>query len=140
MEPGVTLFSVYRREGDDRGNDYGLLVAVDAAGDVVWYYRSDERITDARRLGNGNLLHNGGAKRDRMYEIDMLGFVVRQWHAAGVGGEAPAGSIPFPLRDSASLTLGLPPHTADLIAVTVFRMVKIRPGSAPSVLRGLWCP
>ena len=94
MEPGVTLFSVYRREGDDRGNDYGLLVAVNAAGEVVWYYRSDERITDARRLRNGNLLHNGGAKRDRMYEIDMLGHVVRQWHAAGVGGDAPAESIP----------------------------------------------
>ena len=94
MEPGVTLFSVYRREGDDRGNDYGLLVAVNAAGEVVWYYRSDERITDARRLRNGNLLHNGGAKRDRMYEIDMLGHVVRQWHAAGVGGDAPTESIP----------------------------------------------
>ncbi len=97
MEPGVTLFSVYRRAGDDRGNDYGLLVAVNAAGEVVWYYRSDERITDARRLRNGNLLHNGGAKRGRMYEIDMLGHVVRQWHAAGVGGAAPTGSIPVAL-------------------------------------------
>ena len=61
MEPGVTLFSVYRREGDDRGNDYGLLVAVNAVGAVVWYYRSAERITDARRLRNGNILHNGRA-------------------------------------------------------------------------------
>ena len=93
MEPGVTLFSVYRRAGDDRGNDYGVLVAVNAAGEVVWYYRSDERITDARRLRNGNILYNGGAKRDRMYEIDMLGHVVRQWHAAGLGGDAPAESI-----------------------------------------------
>ena len=95
MESGVTVFSVYRRAGDDRGDDYGLIVAVNAKGEVVWYYRSDERISDVRRLGNGNLLHNGGTKRDRMSEIDMVGHVVRQWHAAGVSNDAPSDSIPI---------------------------------------------
>ena len=38
------------------------------------------------------------------------------------------------------LTLGLPQNIADLIGVTVFRMVEIRPGGAPSILRGPWCP
>ena len=62
MEPGVTLFSVYRRTEVDPGTNFGLLLAVNAAGEVVWYYRSDERITDARRLRNGNILYTGGAK------------------------------------------------------------------------------
>ena len=97
MEPGVTLFSVFRRTEDDPGTDFGLLLAVNAAGEVVWYYRSDERITDARRLRNGNLLYTGGAKRDRLYEIDMLGHLVRRWHAAGVPRDVPADSIPVPI-------------------------------------------
>ena len=56
MEPGVTLFSVFRRTEDDPGTDFGLILAVNGAGEVVWYYRSDERITDVRRLQNGNIL------------------------------------------------------------------------------------
>ena len=94
MEPGVTLFSVYRRTEDDRGTDFGLLLAVNVAGEVVWHYRSDERISDARRLRNGNILYTGGEKRDHMYEIDMLGHMIRRWHAAGVAGDAASGSIP----------------------------------------------
>ena len=94
MEPGPTLFSVFRRTEDDRGEEYGLLVAVNAAGEFTWYYRSDERIADARRLSNGNILFGAGAKWNRLYEIDMLGHTVRQWHSAGVTSDAPAESIP----------------------------------------------
>ena len=49
-------------------------VAVDAAGDVVWYHRTDEAALLAIRLQNGNLLYNtspGGA-RGALVEIDLL--------------------------------------------------------------------
>ena len=81
----------------------GTLVSVAGCGDRTPPVMSDLTFATnpsgrvplaAQALRNGNLLHNRGAKRDRMYEIDMLGHVVRQWHAAGVGGDAPAESIP----------------------------------------------
>ena len=78
MEPGVTLFDPIKLGGVS----YGLIVAVDERGEVVWYYRSDESISDARRMRNGNLLLLGvtGA-----VEIDMLGNVIQQWHPTGHG-------------------------------------------------------
>ena len=128
MEPGVTLFSVFRRTEDDPGNDFGLILAVNGAGEVVWYYRSDERITDVRRLQNGNLLYTGGAKRDRMYEIDMFGHMVRQWHAAGVGGDAPPGSIPV-ATDTLHHEVYEMPSGNFLALSTEFRQLKDYPSS-----------
>ena len=78
MEPGVTLFAPFKPGTPS----YGLLVAVNAIGEVVWYYRSDENMGDVRRLRNGNLLSLdvSGAT-----EIDMLGNVVQRWHPTGLG-------------------------------------------------------
>jgi len=78
MEPGVTLFDPIKLGGVS----YGLIVAVNEHGDVIWYYRSDESISDARRMRNGNLLLLGvtGA-----VEIDMLGTVLQEWHPTGHG-------------------------------------------------------
>jgi len=78
MEPGVTLFAPFKPGTPS----YGLLLAVNENGEVVWYYRSDENMGDVRRLRNDNLLSLdvSGAT-----EIDMLGNVVQHWHPTGLG-------------------------------------------------------
>ena len=86
MEPGVTLFSV-ARVGD---REYGLLVAVDESGEVVWYYRTDHGIGDARQTRAGNLLYLTGSEA---VEIDVLGNVLQRWRASGPNGERAADSI-----------------------------------------------
>ena len=96
MEPGFTLFNAYR--WPDLGGtdpDYGLLLAVDDRGEVVWFYRGPYSIGDAMRLDNGNILYTPSIKNRRaaLTEIDMLGNIVRRWHARTLEGEAPEGSI-----------------------------------------------
>ena len=77
MEPGFTMFDTTYR-GAEGPDDYGPLVIVDEAGEVVWYYWTDHDVGDARRLQNGNIQYL--SDRDgRLYEIDMLGNVISQW-------------------------------------------------------------
>jgi hypothetical protein len=98
MEPGVTLFALMRwPHGPQPDEGYGLALAVDAAGEIVWYYRGDEAIGDPRPLPNGNLLCSIG--HNRAFEMDMLGNIVAQWHASqhpnpDAAAKVPAGSIP----------------------------------------------
>jgi hypothetical protein len=81
MEPGVTVFSVMKwPDGKAPQEDYGLALAVDARGEIVWYYRGEELMGDPQPLPNGNLLYMVG--RNRAVEMDMLGKVVSRWHAA----------------------------------------------------------
>jgi hypothetical protein len=93
MEPGVTLFSPRRaRAGDLQfGAGFGMLVAVDHAGEVVWYYRTDSRISDLERLANGHLIYL--TQDYHAVEIDLLGNVVAQWYAAR-RPHGPADAIP----------------------------------------------
>ena len=90
MEPGVTLFGMFRwPDGGRPDQTFGLLIAVDAAGDVVWYHRTDEAALLAIRLQNGNLLYNtspGGA-RGALVEIDLLGNVKHTWRSRAVSAE-----------------------------------------------------
>ena len=66
MEPGVTFLSA-RRRALGRGHwltkkqyewsvNYGLLVALDNKGEVVWWFESPSRLAGIERLRNGNLL------------------------------------------------------------------------------------
>ena len=55
----------------------GLLVAVDAEGNVVWYHEAPSPIGDARMLDNGDILYEYNDMGAR--EIDVLGNVVREW-------------------------------------------------------------
>ena len=95
MEPGTRLLNVYRwgEEGNDQG--FGLLVAVDASGEVVWYYRADHSIMQAVPLANGNLAYMGSLDGiwGILVEIDLLGNEVRRWHSRALADAAPAGSI-----------------------------------------------
>ncbi len=79
MEPGVTFLEPIYRSEDESERDYHLLVAVDATGDVVWYYKAVHPVSDARRLQNGNLLYRTG-RAGPLFEIDMLGHTVAEWH------------------------------------------------------------
>lgn len=78
-EPGVTMFDVPARQPAPGG----FLVITDASGDVLWYYRSDVRIQDARRTSDGTLLFNDTDKRS-IIEMDMLGTVLNRWEATGL--------------------------------------------------------
>ena len=86
MEPGVTLFEPTYRPEDDSERDHHLLVAVDDTGEVVWYYKAAQSVSDARRLQNGNLLYRTG-RAGPLYEIDMLGNTVSEWHTNGTPEE-----------------------------------------------------
>ena len=89
MEPGVTILSVRRRAIGrptwltpaqmSFSRNWSLLLALDAEGEVVWYYISDKRIAGVDRLHNGNLFFH--LADFRSVEIDMLGNVVGEWYA-----------------------------------------------------------
>jgi hypothetical protein len=97
MEPGVTFLSV-RRRYPLRGHwmterqlrfttQWGMLVALDAKGEVLWYYESDSRTAGIDRLANGNILmHRANFST---LEIDMLGNTVREYYAQGRPYPAP---------------------------------------------------
>ncbi len=89
MEPGVRFLSV-RRRIPGRINwhlptqfqfevSWGMIVAIDALGEPLWYYLADTRIAGIKRLENGNLFYHGTDFRS--VEIDMLGNVVNQFYA-----------------------------------------------------------
>ncbi|MBW1790225.1 MAG: aryl-sulfate sulfotransferase [Deltaproteobacteria bacterium] len=90
MEPGFTMLSLRRRmvtrmiwmSKRQRHflNDWSLLVALDAEGQVVWYYEADHRIGGMHRLQNGNLFFT--SMDYRAFEMDFLGNIERVWYAS----------------------------------------------------------
>ena len=102
MEPGVTLFTVRRsslsrsqrqtRAQKEFSENWGLIVAVDTGGEVVWYYRHDSRIAGVATLANGNIFFH--TAQISPVEIDLLGNTVRQWGAALGPHPVPKGAIP----------------------------------------------
>lgn len=97
MEPGITLTSVRRRrfgqltdltkEETDFLLFFGLLVALDAEGEVIWYHEMDICFSDFTHLKNGNILYL--TLDHHIIEIDLLGNIVTSWRSAG---------SPFPPR------------------------------------------
>ena len=89
MEPGLTLIFARRRvPGEPTAltreqrafmMNFGLIIALDTVGDVVWYYESHARIADMIRLRNGNFLYI--TTEYDVTEIDILGNIVQQWYA-----------------------------------------------------------
>lgn len=94
MEPGVTLFPV-RASGANLA--FGsVFIAVDEAGEVVWYRRFQNiGYGDIRRISNGNFLFI----RDdaTITEMNVLGDVVREWHTTLNTNPSP-GSIPVDVQ------------------------------------------
>ena len=95
MEPGVTLLHYFRWQTPFEEDDHwGIAAAVDAEGEVLWYYKAEHPIDELERLPNGNFFYAGG-QDGRMYEIDMLGNIKRRWHTSGVVvGDLHEDSIP----------------------------------------------
>ncbi|MEP2316328.1 aryl-sulfate sulfotransferase [Eudoraea sp.] len=83
MEPGITMFTVFRwKEPFDDDSDWGYAIAVNEAGEVVWYLKADHWIDEVRRKHNGNLIF-GGVDDGRFFELDMLGNIVQEWYSSG---------------------------------------------------------
>ncbi|MCA9131722.1 MAG: aryl-sulfate sulfotransferase, partial [Planctomycetales bacterium] len=81
MEPGVTLFAVNLWRNSISILDYGYIIALDEAGEVVWFCNAKDRIADMQILRNGNILYQHGNYR-YAYEIDVLGRDVRRWYGS----------------------------------------------------------
>ena len=81
-EPGVTLFALRRWPDGGQAAPEGIVVAVDAAGEVVWYHRTDRSIGDVMQLQSGHLMYRATVDgiRSLLVEIDLLGNTVAQWH------------------------------------------------------------
>lgn len=79
MEPGVTFFGI-RKSASSGAKTYGMLVALDEAGEVVWYRDVGYTTGDIKRLKNGNFIYL--SFDHKAIEIDMLGSVVNHWSAA----------------------------------------------------------
>ncbi|MGB5782623.1 MAG: aryl-sulfate sulfotransferase [Eudoraea sp.] len=83
LEPGITMFTVFRwKEAFDDDADWGYAIAVNEAGEVVWYLKTNNWIDEVRRKHNGNLMF-GGVEDGRVFEVDMLGNIVQEWYSSG---------------------------------------------------------
>jgi arylsulfate sulfotransferase len=94
MEPGVTLLSLFRWEDDRADNSFGYFVAVDAAGEVVWYYAIGAPAAGIHRLPNGEFQFIHGVPPKFIRRIDPLGSTLREFHAVALGDTLREGAIP----------------------------------------------
>ena len=89
VEPGVTLLSVRRRANGrikwqtDKQikftKQWGMILALDSKGEVVWYYKTDKRMAGFEILSNGNLfIHSNDFS---VHEVDLLGNTITIWYA-----------------------------------------------------------
>lgn len=93
VEPGVLLFPVNFWRDDNSVMNYGYLIALNERGEVIWFLNSGQRTADVRRLSNGNILFQHGNYR-YAFEVDLLGNIVRQWHASRLTVAPTKTSIP----------------------------------------------
>jgi arylsulfate sulfotransferase len=93
VEPGITFVSV-RRNFLERGSlmttrqrdfqrKFGLIIALNENGEVVWYYKSLQRIAGIQSMPDGRILMTLADQRTRI--IDVLGNVKREY----VAGQSP---------------------------------------------------
>ncbi len=135
MEPGLNLVPFFRwPAGTDPQRDFGLLVALDAQGGVVWYYRTDHVVNDPVALVNGNIAYQTD-RNGQMSEIDMLGNVVRHWHSTGVPKDNPEGSIPV-ATDTFHHNFDQKPDGNFLLLSTEVREFESYPSSETTVPSG----
>ena len=73
MQPGITFFDV-RRSLPAR--NWGMIIAIDEQGQVVWYHQEDASMIAVSQLRNQNLLYlNSG----NAIEMDFLGHKKHIW-------------------------------------------------------------
>ena len=94
LEPGITMFDVFRWEATESDKKWGYAIAIDEKGEVVWYLKNDYNTGEPRRLQNGNIIVIGGVD-GRLFEVNMLGNLVQEWNTSGgVINKLAEGSIP----------------------------------------------
>ncbi|MFC1890440.1 hypothetical protein ACFL4G_11860 [Thermodesulfobacteriota bacterium] len=76
MQPGWTLFNVYRYI-PVRDFLWGMLIAIDETGRVVWYYKAPLMIISHGLLANGNIVY--GFLAYGYIEIDWTGRYIRTY-------------------------------------------------------------
>ena len=59
---------------------FGMLAIVNQKGDVLWYYRTNSRISDFDILPSGNLSYM--TQDSKVVEMDFAGNIINQWYAA----------------------------------------------------------
>jgi len=80
MQPGVTVYSTMVL-WFPLTFVKGLIVAVDEAGEVIWYHRDTENPIEAfHRMADGTILYLAGLAG--AVKADMTGEVIRQWDPA----------------------------------------------------------
>ncbi|MBT3384116.1 MAG: hypothetical protein HN778_00405 [Prolixibacteraceae bacterium] len=81
----LILFNPRRRipvtvpRANELNKTFGMLAIVNQKGDVLWYYRTDSRISDFDLLPNGNLSYM--TQDSKIVEMDFAGNFVNQWYA-----------------------------------------------------------
>ena len=105
MEPGLTLFDAIPLGAGtgDNATDDGYLIAVDADGRIVWYYRQTHSIQDVRRTATGELLFinfETGAKL-----LDPSTGAVVEWAGTTALETAPRDSHGRPYAGTAAISV-----------------------------------
>jgi len=94
MEPGYTLIPLIRSHPETLiDEEFSLVLAIDAQGDIVWAYEAPHIVDVLRPLMNGNFLYQS-FRNGYMIEIDQLGRTIAEWHTTGIPQEHSATSIP----------------------------------------------
>jgi hypothetical protein len=127
MEPGYQFIPLMAWPNGTLNPNIGYVLAIDNAGEVVWYLDLAHTLDEPRLLPNGNLVFSRG-REGRLYEVDMLGNFVRQWHATGIPKEVDEGSIPVD-TDSFHHDFTLMPNGNILTLSTEFRHYEDYPAS-----------
>jgi hypothetical protein len=112
--PGATLFNA--TPSDLTVEHPGNLIAVDDAGEVVWYHQDSQLISDARQLPDGDVIYNFGNLGAR--RIDVLGDLVQDWttrNRVRVGREDQYGHETFARGATVLSTPRLHHEVADLL-------------------------
>jgi len=91
MEPGLTVFPVSKWWAGGQDIGFGLVVAVDESGDVVWYYHPDHMVSDLNFTERGTIQYQS---RRSLVEMDVLGNIIETWHASGLVDQVPPGTVP----------------------------------------------
>lgn len=73
--------------------NYGLLIVVDESGNIVWFYKTNSRLTYCT-IKDDKIYY--GTAASIIYEIDYLGNILTSWHPKNrpSGKEFPLNSIP----------------------------------------------
>ncbi|MFB6263980.1 MAG: hypothetical protein ABEL76_10210 [Bradymonadaceae bacterium] len=98
---GYRLLSLVRWEQTDErthrpDRDWGMALALDGRGRVVWYYRADHPIWGATPTPRGTIVYN--AAPHAVVEIDMAGNVLGEWRADRDLGRRLGGLVRRPPR------------------------------------------